>query len=126
MRSRRRHGTSAITRDMPRYLVALFPLTAPLVLAPPAFAVDPLTVTSSTPADRALVPPTPTGGISWTVRLAGVPGDANVSGTGRADPATGDYGVTLAAQGRDDFFFVTPTGAPVTFFGRSDPCPNAW
>jgi|1186.fasta_scaffold51067_3 hypothetical protein len=111
---------------MPRYLVALFAVTAALVLAPPAFAVDPLTVTSSTPADRALVPPTPTGGISWTVRLAGVPDDANVSVTVRSDPTTGDDGVTLAAQGRDDFFFVTPTGAPVTFFGRSDPGPNAW
>src|SRR4051812_6448050 len=126
MRSRRRHGTGAITRAMPRYLVALLAVTAALVLASPALAVDPLTVTSSTPADRALVPPTPTGGISWTVRLGGVPDDANVSVTVRSDPTLGDDGVTLAAEGRDDFFFVTPTGAPGTFFGRSDPGPNAW
>ncbi len=56
-----------MTRGMPRYLVPLLAVTAALLLAPPALAVDPLTVSSTTPADRALVPPTPTGGISWQV-----------------------------------------------------------
>ena len=115
-----------MTRAMPRYLVPLLAVTAALLLAPPALAVDPLTVSSTTPADRALVPPTPTGGISWQVTLSGVPDDANVSVTVRSDPMLGDDGVPLAAEGRDDFFFVPPTGAPGTFFGRSDPGPNAW
>ena len=115
-----------MTIPMPRYLAALLAVAAALLLASPALAVDPLTVTRTTPADRALVPPTPTGGISWQVALSGVPDDANVSVTVRSDPTLGDDGVTLAAEGRDDFFFVTPTGAPGTFFGRSDPGPNAW
>jgi hypothetical protein len=115
-----------MTIPMPRYLVVLLALTGALLLAPPALAVDPLTVTSTTPADRALVPPTPTGGIPWQVALAGVPDDANVSVTVSSSPATGADGVTLATEGRDDFFFVTPTGTPGVFAGRSDPGPNAW
>jgi hypothetical protein len=111
---------------MPRYLVALLALTAALVLAPSALAVDPLTVTRTTPADRALVPPTPTGGIPWQVTLAGVPDDANVSVTVSSSPATGDDGVTLATENRDDFFFITPSGSAGVFAGRSDPGPNAW
>jgi hypothetical protein len=111
---------------MPRYLVALLAVTAALLLAPPALAVDPLTVTSSTPADRALVPPTPTGGIPWQVKLAGVPDDANVSVTVSTSPATGGDGVTLATENRDDFFFITSSGTPGVFTGRSDPGPNAW
>lgn len=115
-----------MTRAMPRYLVPLLAVTAALLLAPPALAVDPLTVSRTTPADRALVPPTPTGGIPWQVTLAGVPDDANVSVTVSTSPATGGDGVTLATENRDDFFFVTPTGTPGTFAGRSDPGPNAW
>ena len=57
---------------MTRFLAAALTLAAALlVLAAPAGAVDPLTVTSSSPANRASVPLTPTGGIPWQITVAG-------------------------------------------------------
>ena len=64
-------------------------LAAALVLASPAGAVDPLSVTSTVPADGAFRPPTPSGGIPFQVVIAGVPADANVSVTVSSSPATG-------------------------------------
>ena len=113
---------------MTRLLAAALALAAALlVLAAPAGAVDPLTVTSSSPADRASVPLTPTGGIPWQITVAGdVPADAGVSLTISSTGATGPDGVTLATGDRVDFVFLSPNGAPGGWSGRTDPGPNAW
>jgi hypothetical protein len=112
---------------MPRSLAALVAFAALLVLAAPAHAVDPLVLTSATPANRAVVPPTPTGGIPWQIAAAGLPPDANVSVTVSSTPATGPDGVTLATADRDDFFFLSASPAgPGVYSGLSDPGPNAW
>jgi hypothetical protein len=112
---------------MPRFVVALLAVAVALLLASaPAHAVEPLTLTSASPADRAFVPPTPVGGVVWEITVAGVPPDANVSVTVASSPAPGPDGVTLATDNREDFFFLSPTGAPGGWNGRSDPGPNAW
>ena len=113
---------------MTRLLAAALALAAALlVLAAPAGAADPLTVTKSSPADGASVPLTPTGGIPWQITVAGdVPADAGVSLTISSTGATGPDGVTLATADRVDFVFLTPNGAPGGWAGRTDPGPNAW
>jgi hypothetical protein len=111
---------------MTRSLVVAVTLTAALLLlAAPAGAVDPLTLTSSSPRDRASVPLTPTGGIPWQIATSGVPDDAGVSVTISGDPTTGPDG-TLATESRVDFFFLTPSGTPNGWSGKSDPGPDAW
>jgi len=113
---------------MTRLLAVTLTLAAALlVLAAPAGAVDPLTITSSSPANRASVPLTPTGGIPWLVTVAGdIPADAGVSLTISSTGATGADGVTLATADRVDFVFLSPTGAAGGWSGRTDPGPNAW
>jgi len=113
---------------MTRLLATALTLAATLlVLAAPAGAADPLTVTSSSPADRASVPLTPTGGIPWRITVAGaVPDDAGVSLTISSTGATGADGVTLATADRVDFVFLSPNGTPGGWAGRTDPGPNAW
>jgi len=113
---------------MTRLLAAALALAAALlVLAAPAGAADPLTVTKSSPADGASVPLTPTGGIPWQITVAGdVPADAGVSLTISSTGATGPDGVTLATGDRVDFVFLSPNGAPGGWSGRTDPGPNAW
>jgi hypothetical protein len=100
-------------------------LAAALALASPAGAVDPLSVTSTVPADGAFRPPTPSGGIPFQVVIAGVPADANVSVTVSSSPATGPDG-TLPTDNRVDFFFLAPNGVPGGYSALSDPGPNAW
>lgn len=97
-----------------------------LTAAPaPAQAPEPLTLTNVSPANRAVVPPTPTGGIPWQV--AGAPTGASVLVTVTSSPATGPDGVTLLDQNRVDFFFLSENdAAPGAYAGRSDPGPNAW
>ena len=113
---------------MTRLLATALTLAAALlVLAAPAGAADPLTVTSPTPADGASVPLTPTGGIPWRITVAGaVPDDAGVSLTISSTGATGADGATLATADRVDFVFLSPNGAPGGWAGRTDPGPNAW
>jgi hypothetical protein len=111
---------------MTRFLVAAVTVAAALLFAAPAGAVDPLTLTKSSPADRASVPVTPTGGIPWQITTAGVPDDAQVAVTVSSTGATGGDGVTLATADRVDFFFLSATGAPGGWAARSDPGPNAW
>jgi hypothetical protein len=112
---------------MARFSVsALAVLAAALLLASSAGAVDPLSVTSTVPADGAFRPPTPSGGISFQVVVAGVPADANISVTVSSSPATGADGVTLSTDKRVDFFFLAPTGAPGGYSALSDPGPNPW
>jgi hypothetical protein len=108
---------------MTRSLVALLTLAALLAIAAPAGA-DPLTVKSSSPADGAEVPLTPTGGIPWEIAVSGVPDDAGVSVTISSSPATAPDG-TLTTDNRADFFFLTTT-TPGSWSGRSDPGPDAW
>src|SRR3954470_8316154 len=90
-------------------------------LASPAAAVDPLSVTSTVPADGAFRPPTPSGGVAFQVVVAGVPADANVSVTVSSSPATGADGVTLSTDNRVDFFFLAPNGVPGGYSALSDP-----
>jgi hypothetical protein len=112
---------------MLRSLAALVAFTALLVLAAPAHAVDPLVLATATPANRAVVPPTPAGGIPWRITAAGLPPDANVSVTVSSTGATGPDGVTLATADREDFFFLSASpDVPGVYSGRSDPGPNAW
>jgi hypothetical protein len=110
---------------MTRFLAAVLTLAALLAVAAPAGAADPLTVKSSTPADGARVPLTPTGGIPWQITAAGVPADAEVSVTISSTGAIGGDGVTLSTADRADFFVVS-SDAPGSWSGRSDPGPNAW
>jgi hypothetical protein len=109
---------------MPRSLIALLTVAAALLVAAPAQAADPLVLTAVSPADRASVPPTPTGGIPWQITARAVPADANVSVTVSSTPTTGPDGV-LATTDRVDFFFLVLAGSGV-YSGRSDPGPNAW
>lgn len=111
---------------MTRVLVVLLALAALLVVAAPAGAVEPLTLKSSTPADGGRVPLTPTGGVPWQIAVTGVPDDASVSVTVSSTGATGPDGVTLSTGDRVDFFFLSGTGTPGGWSGRSDPGPNAW
>ena len=115
-----------VATTMRRFLLPLLALAAALALAAPAYAVDPLPLTRSTPADGMTVPPTPTGGISWGITAPGLPDDAQVRVTIREDRTLEPDGVTLAAQGRVDFFALVPEAAPGTYSGQSDPGPNAW
>src|SRR4051794_41591839 len=96
-----------------------------LVLPSAAAAVDPLSVTSTVPADGAFRPPTPSGGIPFQVVVAGVPADANVSVTVSSSPATGADG-TLPTDNRVDFFFLAPNGVAGGYSALSDPGPDAW
>lgn len=109
-----------------RYLVVAATVAAALVLAAPAGAVDPLTLKSASPRDGAAVPLTPTGGIPWQITVTGVPDDASVSLTVSSTGATGSDGVTLSTGDRVDFVFLSSTGTPGGWSGRSDPGPNAW
>jgi hypothetical protein len=115
---------------MPRSLAALAALVAFAALlgtAAPALAVDPLVLATATPANRAVVPPTPTGGIPWQITAPAVPPDANVSVTVSTTPATGPDGVTLGTADRVDLFFLSASpDAPGVYSGLSDPGPNAW
>ena len=110
---------------MTRSVVALVAVGAALLVAPPAQAAEPLTLTSATPADGAVVPPTPTGGIAW--QIAGAPPGANVLVTVSTSPATAADGMTLSDENRVDFFFLSEsTTTPGGYSGRSDPGPHAW
>jgi hypothetical protein len=109
---------------MTRTAIIALAIGAALALAAPA-AAEPLAISSSTPADRATLPPTPTGGIAWQITAAAVPDDAMVSVTVSSSPATGPDG-TLPTDNRVDFFFLSTSGVPGGWSGRSDPGPNAW
>jgi hypothetical protein len=112
---------------MTRAVAVLVAVVAALLVAAPALAVDPLPLTSASPPDRAVVPPTPTGGIPWQVAVAGLPPDAAVSVTVTSSPATGPDGATLLDANRVDFFFLSPSPtAAGVYTGQSDPGPNAW
>jgi hypothetical protein len=112
---------------MRRSVVTLLAIGAALLLAPAAQAVDPLPLKSATPADGAIIPPTPTGGIPWQITITGPPPDANVSVTVTNSPATAPDGVTLSDENRVDFFFLSEsTTTAGGYSGRSDPGPNAW
>jgi hypothetical protein len=112
---------------MKRYAITLMAVGAALLLVASAQAVEPLTLTSAAPADGAVVPPTPTGGIPRQITITGPPPGANVLVTVATSPATGPDGVTLADANRVDFFFLSEDPAtPGAFSGRSDPGPNAW
>jgi len=111
---------------MIRFAVTLLAAAAALLLAPAAQAVDPLTVSASSPPNGAFVPPTPTGGIPWQLRVTGPPPGADVSVTIATSPTTGPDG-TLPNSDRVDFFFLSEDPAvPGSFGGSSDPGPNAW
>jgi hypothetical protein len=107
--------------------IALLAAGTALLLAATAQAqaVDPLPLTRAVPANRAVVPPTPTGGIPWQVAVTGVPADAQVLVTVSSSPATGSDGTLLDAN-RVDFFFLSEGTSPGSYAGRSDPGPNAW
>jgi hypothetical protein len=112
---------------MARLLVALLSvLAAALVLAPAAGAVDPLPLTKSVPADGMVIPPTPSGGFSWGIGIAGLPEDAQVSVTISTTRTLSSDGVTLATGDRVDFFFLQPDVVPGTYAGQSEPGPNPW
>ena len=111
---------------MTRAVVTLLAIGAALLLAPAAQAVDPLPLKSATPADGAIIPPTPTGGIPWQITITGPPPGANVSVTVTNSPATAPDG-TLSDENRVDFFFLSEsTTTAGGFSGLSDPGPNAW
>jgi hypothetical protein len=66
------------------------------------------------------------GGISWGIGAAGLPEDAQVAVTVSTIPTLSSDGVTLATDGRVDFFFLFPDAVPGTYAGQSDPGPNPW
>jgi hypothetical protein len=83
-------------------------------------------VTASSPANGAFVPPTPTGGIPWSLRVTGPPPGADLAVTIATNPAVGPDG-TLPTDNRVDLFFLSEDPAvPGSFGARSDPGPNAW
>jgi hypothetical protein len=99
------------------------------LLAVPALGQAPDTVTllSASPANGATVPPAPSGGIPWDVRISGPPTDANVAVTITDSPATDPDGVTVSNINRVDFFFLQQDDANLAHYtGKSDPGPNAW
>jgi hypothetical protein len=107
--------------------IALLAAAALLLLAAPARAADPLPFASASPADRATVAPTPTGGIPWRVRIVGLPPEAQVAVTVTPSAATGSDGQTLDDTNRLDFFFLSADAAnPSLYAAKSDPGPNAW
>lgn len=113
---------------MTRIVVTLLAAAAALTLAPAAGAqtAEPLTVNASSPANGAFVPPTPTGGISWSMRVTGPPPGADLAVTIATSPATGPDG-TLPTDNRVDLFVLSEDPAvPGSFAARSDPGPNAW
>ena len=111
---------------MTRIVVTLLTVAAALLLAPAAQAVEPLPLVAASPPNGAVVPPTPTGGIPWAVRVTGPPPGADLAVTIASSSATGPDG-TLPNDNRVDFFFLSEDPAvPGSFGGRSDPGPNAW
>jgi hypothetical protein len=106
-------------------ITALAVVVAALLIASSAGAADPLSITSTVPANGAFRPPTPSGGIPFQVVVSGVPADAQVAVTVATNPATGPDG-TLPSTYRVDFFFLAPNGVPGGFSALSDPGPNAW
>jgi hypothetical protein len=110
-----------------RSTIAFLATAALLLLAAPARAADPLPLASASPADRATIAPTPTGGIPWRIRIVGLPPEAQVAVTITPSAATGPDGATLDDSNRLDFIFLSADAAnPSLYTARSDPGPNAW
>jgi hypothetical protein len=126
LRAVRRRGPHTSGRT--RTVLVLLGAGLALLLVPAALAqVEPLVLAAATPADRAVVPPTPTGGVPWRVTVTGPPPGADVAVTVSTSPALGPDGVTLATDDRADFFFLSEhPSTPRTYTGLSDPGPNAW
>jgi hypothetical protein len=111
---------------MIRFAVTLLAAAAALLLAPAARAVDPLELNAASPANGAFVPPTPTGGVPFAVRVTGPPPGADMLVTVATSPSTGPNG-TLPTDNRvDSFALQEDPDVPGSFAGSSDPGPNAW